>query len=540
MDSHKASTLPFDKLRANGEDEVKNTVRPELIEGQTKTKINYNPDVLSCLANLSNDEVFTPPELVNQMLNLLPADLWQNKEAKFLDPVTKSGVFLREIAKRLITGLKDQIPDTQTRINHIFKQQLYGIAITELTSLLARRSVYCSKHANGKYAICDGFTDVQGNILFSRIKHTWNNQGKCTYCGANQAEYDRDAGLESHAYQFIHTEKPQSIFGKDMKFDVIIGNPPYQLSDGGAQASASPIYHKFIQQAKKLNPRYLSMIVPARWYSGGKGLDEFREEMLNDKRLAEVHDFPDTADCFPGINIRGGICYFLWDKENKGNCKITNYKNGQKNEAVERALLEKNIEVFIRYNEAISILRKVRGKDEDVFSKIVSAHKAFGLRTYVKGKAKPFDGSVKLFQNGGVGYIDKNDVIKNRQWIDEYKVLVPYSSPGDDSYPHLILSKPLISEPNSCSTETYLVVGPFATDKICKNVSNYMRTKFSRFLILLLKPTQHVTQKTYGFVPMQDFNELWTDEKLYAKYGITLEEQAFIDTLIRPMELVDA
>lgn len=500
--------------------------------------INYNPDVLSCLANLSNDEVFTPPELVNQMLDMLPSDLWSNREAKFLDPVTKSGVFLREIAKRLNTGLAEQIPDQQTRINHIFQHQLYGIAITELTSLLARRSVYCSKRANGEHSVCDVFDNEQGNIRYQRIDHTWKDK-KCTYCGASQEVYDREDALENHAYQFIHTDKPQELFGNNMKFDVIIGNPPYQLSDGGAQASASPIYHKFIQQAKKLDPIYISMIVPARWYSGGKGLDEFRASMLSDERLSEIHDFPETTDCFAGLNIRGGVCYFLWNRQHTGDCKITSHRNGKISVPIIRPLLEKNCDVFIRYNEAISILRKVRAKGEVSFSKIVSARKAFGLNTNAKGRIKYFNNAITLFQNGGIGYINKGDVDKNTHLIDKFKVLVPYSSPGDDSYPHLILSKPLISEPNSCSTETYLVVGPFETKQQCLNVSNYMRSKFLRFLVLLLKPTQHVTQKTYGFVPMQDFSEAWTDERLYQKYSITIEEQAFIDTLIRPMELTD-
>jgi site-specific DNA-methyltransferase (adenine-specific) len=498
---------------------------------------NYNPDVLSCLANLSNDEVFTPPTLVNEILDLLPKEIWNNKDAKFLDPVSKSGVFLREIAKRLVDGLEKKIPDRQKRINHIYTTQLYGIAITELTSLLSRRSVYCSKTANSKYSACDDFKNEQGNIIYERMKHTWEN-GKCLHCGASQDVYDREDALETYAYPFIHTDITKKIF-RNMKFDVIVGNPPYQMSDGGFDKSASPIYHKFVQQAKKLNPRYLTMIIPARWYSGGKGLDEFRSEMLEDNRLSIIHDFPETSDCFPGLNIRGGVCYFLWDKEHKGNCAITTHKAGVAGNTVERPLLEKGSDIFIRYNEAISILRKVQKFKEESFQTIVSSRKPFGLATNFSAfaKSETAQKNIFLYRFGDNGYISLNQIEKNQSWVKNYKVLVPKASPGSDVYPHQVLGTPLLSEPNSCCTETYIVIGPFGKKKIAENVMTYLCTSFLRFLVILIKNTQDVPKGVYGFVPMQNFDEPWSDEKLYKKYGVTKSEQEFINTLVRPMKL---
>ena len=281
--------------------------------------VNYNPDVLSCLANLSSDEVFTPPHIANQMLDLLPAELWQNPDATFLDPATKSGVFLREITKRLLEGLKSQIPDTQERVNHILTKQVFGIGITEITTMLARRSVYCSKKANGGFSIVSAFDNETGNIIFPEVEHLWVS-GKCKHCGASEANYSRESGLESHAYAFIHDFK--HFEDTNMKYDVIIGNPPYQLDDGGHGASAAPIYDKFVMNAIQMNPKYLAMVIPARWYAGGKGLNFFRASILNDRRVSHLVDFPETNDCFPGLNIRGGVCYFLWNRDHDGPCSI--------------------------------------------------------------------------------------------------------------------------------------------------------------------------------------------------------------------------
>lgn len=515
----------------------------------------YNPDVLSCLANLSNDEVFTPPEIVNQMLDMLPQDLFKSPDATFLDPACKTGVFLREIAKRLIKGLEPLFPDLQERVDHIFHKQLFGIAITELTSLLSRRGIYCSKYPNSDFSVSK-FDTAEGNIRFKRINHTWgklsrDSNGKikasCVYCGASTQQYERGDDLETHAYEFIHKNNDEEIL--KMKFDVIICNPPYQLSDGGGNgSSAMPLYNKFVEKAKKLNPRYISMIIPARWFAGGRGLDSFRDSMLHDQRIRVLHDYLQSADCFSGVQIEGGVCYFLWDRDNPGLCDIYTHSEGGVNYS-KRPLLEKNAETFIRHSSQLSILNKVQEKNEPLFETIVSANDPFGFdireeNSYKRVKPSyelhPFPNSIKFYyfewQKYGLGYIEKNRIRKNSDWVNKYKVFISKAYGMGKTFPTQVLNQPFIAQPNSCCTETYLSIGPFQEEQIAKNVISYIKTKFFRALILMIKNTQMAMKPVYHFVPLQDFSKPWTDEELYAKYNLTQEEIDFIESMIKPME----
>ena len=499
--------------------------------------INYNPDVLSCLANLSNDEVFTPPEIANRMLDLLPKEIWSDSKVKFLDPFCKSGVFLREITKRLLDGLSEEIPDMQERLDHILHYQVYGMAITELTSLVSRRSLYCSKEASSEYSI-SRFDEAAGNIAFHEIQHTWNEStGKCIYCGASRDVYERGEDKESHAYQFIHTDNPKELFN-NMKFDVIIGNPPYQLNDGGGRDSAAiPLYDKFVQKAKQLAPHFLIMIIPARWYTGGRGLDDFRDNMISDTRLKVIHDYPETDDCFPGLNIRGGVCYFLWDSLYHGDCTIINHIKGKMIE-MKRPLKEANIPLLIRYNQSISIMKKVLKFKEVSLGKYVSTSKPFGMRSNFSDftSIQTEMHSVKLYRFGENGYVAKKIIVKNEKLIDRYKVLVSKASPGGDEYPHSIVSQPIVSEPNSVCTETYLVIKDVDSRIEAENLVSYIKTRFFRFMMPLVKNTQNISKASYTFVPLQDFSHPWTDEMLYRKYKLSSDEIAFIESMIRPME----
>jgi len=514
-----------------------------------------NPDVLTCIANLSNDEVFTPPAFANRMLDTLTeawaakyggADIWRDRNVKFLDPCTKSGIFLREITRRLIKGLEQEIPDLQDRVNHILTSQVFGIGITRITSLLARRSLYCSKHATGKHSVVKGFAGDDGNMWFQRTEHTWKD-GKCKFCGANRLAYDRGPELESHAYAFIHTDNIKTriseIFGQDMQFDVIIGNPPYQLGQSGGDAVggfAMPVYHKFVKAAISLDPRFVVMVTPSRWFAGGRGLDEYRAEMLSDKRMRSIVDFPDASEAFPGIQVKGGVSYFLWDNSWNDACEVTTIQGGVQSSPAKRYL--GSYDVLVRRNEAVPILEKVLKKNaEDGIGNLatkVSAIQPFSIRTNFRGRktSEGLKDPVRLIGNGGDSYIEREDVPRNDSWIDEWKVLLGRAYGAGDSFPHQIYNYPIIAEPGSVCTETYLVINRYRNESEAERFANYLRTRFVRFLVSLRKNTQDIYNDRFMFVPDLPMDCDWRDETLNRKYDLTTEEVRFIESMIRPME----
>ena len=536
---------------------------------------NRNPDVLNCIANLSNDEVFTPPDIANKMLDLVAAawaadnagaDIWADSSVRFLDPFTKSGVFLREITKRLIKGLEHEMPDLRKRVDHILTQQVFGIAITELTSLLARRSLYCSKWANGKHSVAASFTNTDGNVWFERQEHSWvgatefvetadrdgkpvrrGTNGKCQYCGVAQKALDRGDDLETHAYAFIHTNDIKAriaeLFGADMQFDVIIGNPPYQLqSDGGTRDI--PIYQHFVEQAKRLEPRYLSMIIPSRWMASGLGLGEFRKSMLADTHIRNLVDYLNAAEIFPSVGINGGACYFLWDASYEGQCEVTTVRNGEHIGPVTRSLDE--FDVLVRDARALSILRKVLSKNEPSVNTILAVDKEFGWTSNFDGfhdVEKPGDVPIYYIRSmkRSKGFIARDEATKSADLIDTWKLLVPQVGSGrerEKSGVDLVLGPPLaVPSPSTC-TQSFLFFYANSADEV-QSIKSYYATKFFRFLVSLRKITQHATHSTYTWVPLQSWDREWTDADLYSKYGLTEEEISFIDSIIRPMELSD-
>ena len=486
-------------------------------------------DILECIASLSSDEVATPPAVANQVLELLPAEVWSNKDLKWLDPACKTGVFLREVARRLMEGLKDSIPDEAERRKHIFTKMLHGYALTELTAQMSRRSLYYNKDASSKKLSVVPFKSEEGNIHFSGQDHPYNTNGKCNTCGAGKEVFGAPGNRERHAYDFIHSEEG------DMKFDVVVGNPPYQIEDGGAGSSATPIYQHFVSQAFRLLPRYVSMIIPSRWFAGGKGLDSFRAQMLASRNFRSLNVFFDAGDLFPGVDIKGGVCYFLWDNQYEGPCLITTHDGEAESETLARYLNEHG-DVFVPWNEAGPIISKVTLKSHNFLDGSVASRKPFGLPTNFKEYSTTYKAEMlKVYLNGGVGYAQRASVRIHEEWIGKWKVLTSTGYGAGEGYPHQILGQPILAEPNSVCTETYIVCGIFDTEEEAKNFIKYFSTRFFRFLVALRKYTQHVNRSKFAFVPVLNWNVLHTDEDLAREYELTPADSAFIESKIRPM-----
>ena len=471
-------------------------------------------DVLTTISNLSNDEVFSPPALAMKMLDILPEKVWTNPNHKFLDPATKTGIFLREITKRLMVGLKDSIQDSEKRLDHILNNMVYGIGITEFTALMSRRTLYTTKAK-------------ERNIKHNNINHSWKN-GVCIHCRAQEGKWSRSEDEEAHAYEFIHRDINE-IF-PNMKFDVIIGNPPYQMTV--ANSSDRPIYQLFINMAISIRPKYISFIVPSRWMTGGKGLDSFRENMIKSKNFVELHDFINEKECFPDVDINGGVNYFLWDKDHSDECLIKTYSNGGVHES-KRYLSHKQLTFFVRHAQQISILNKL-GSFFDKMDEIITGQTPFNFTTTFDNFCRKSDTSVKIHTSKGDFEVEENLITRNNHFVDKWKVYVSKAN-GAATNNGDIISVPFIGHPRSCCNQTYLAVGPFASREEAENCCAYMKTKFVRHLISIKKKTQNANRNVYELVPSQDFSKLWTDEILYDKYKLSQEEIDYIEDSVKEM-----
>ena len=502
------------------------------------------PDILDVIAALSSDAVPTPPVLARALLDLLPEEVWSNPDYRWLDPATKSGSILREVARRLMDGLEGWEPDPQKRAEHILRNMIFGVGMTQVHGDMTRRSVYVSRDATSPVSAVR-FDRHEGNLPFIHAEHDYptskngNTADRCATCGA-PARLERGTSRENYAHAFIHGAYPTEEM-KDMQFDVIVGNPPYQIGDG--RTSESPLYHYFIDKAIALNPKYLAMIVPSRWFTGGKGLDDFRSRMIADRRLAKIVDNPKIFDCFPGVKIRGGVNYFLWDRDHNSDCEFSTRIDGEITSTATRDL-RKGYGVIIRDNEASGIVQKVRkAAEEDSIAKLFSSQFPFGqsITTNFKGaKQMRFKNSVPLVFGTHVGYIRPDQLERNHKWVDMWKVLLPKASSGDTTQNEdglivdVVLGEPIALAPGSACTQTYLVAGVFSSQAETANYAHYLSSKFVRFLTLQRKVTQDIRPDIFRFVPMLDMKRRWADADLYAHFGLTKKQADYIESVITP------
>lgn len=564
-------------------------------EHEYKTKVEEaheyleNFDILETITNVGNDEVFTPRTTVDMMLDSLPEEVWHNSNYKWLNPASKNGIFEREIAIRLDKGLEDVIKDKEERRKHILQNMIFAFGQTRFTANVARRTLYyCSQankqcdgikasdgHYENGFAIGNGtwFNDAEGNIKTPNVDHTFVPNGKdksyCKHCHiSSKSEYNDKNQRETYAYEFIHIPKQklhkylqERFFQGDtnMKFDIIIGNPPYQLSDGGgvAKSSAIPIYNLFVNNSLELEPKYLCMIIPSRWMEGGKGLDDFRNSMINDKHIRLLCIFNDSKECFPNNDIKGGVCYFLWDRDNNKPCEVYTHN---KDEIVPstRYLKELDIDIFVRDPRLLHILKHLLVYKYESFENIVSPRKPYGLSADIFKDPQKYNlppisdteisGGYSIIgldehQKRIKKYIPKDYPLPKKEGLDQYKVFIAkaYGCGAIGEVP----STPVLSTPGELCTETLLQIGPFDAKEEATNVVKYIKTKFFRCIVGVKKQTQNAAKQVYGYVPMQDFSDSsdidWTmpihdiDLQLYKKYNLSDEDIDFIEKNIEEM-----
>jgi site-specific DNA-methyltransferase (adenine-specific) len=511
-------------------------------EAITPAEPQHVPDVLETLAQLPNDEVFTPPKVANAMLGILPAEVWTHPEYRWLDPGTKSGVFLREAFKRLMVGLSTWQPDPDKRREHILRHMLYGAAITRLSADIARRSVYQTKNATGAGvvdpAIKDwvvAFDDEQGNIKYVETEHTLIG-GRCSVCRA-PAALVRDQ-RETYAYSFNHGRYPTEEI-LDMKFDVIVGNPPYQIGTEGTTRTM-PIYQQFVSRAIEMDPKYVLFITPSRWFTGGLGLDDYRERMINDRRLVKLVDNPKLFDVFPQVEVKGGVSYFLWDRDYDGDCEFSTRIDGQILSTANRDLRDGH-GVVMRDNAGAALVHKVVLATNESVEGWFFPRLAFSQewRTNYRGESdRSFPDSVPLIYNGGIGYVSRGSFERNLALVGKWKVLVPMAGDGHGREISYVIGEPIAVAPGSVCTESYFVAGAFDSRSECENYAHYLCTKLVRFLVLQRKSTQHLTADRLRFVPALSMQRRWSDADLYKHFALTEDEVAYVERVIAPRDLI--
>ena len=463
-----------------------------------------------CFLNeqFDSQEVLEEPRLVDQ--GQVTEDIFLNPEARILEMNSKSGLYPLYMAYSLyamkLPGPEDKLPLEQTQAlwQETVEQQIFVLCKTRMAESITRRTLV-------------GYQDWTVNTTY--IPHLLER-------------------MENDPQRLAKKlEKPETWRknGEPMTFDAIVGNPPYQIADGGNNASAMPVYQRFVELATTIEPHYASMIMPSRWYSGGRGLDDFRANIMNDTRMRVLYDYASSDYCFPGVDISGGICYFLWDKDYDGPCTVTNAES-QIAHSVKRYLNE--FPILVRSNAAISIIDKVARRKEQTLDIFVSSQKPFGLRTF----ARPDEnGDLTLRWNGGKGPISSDKVTGGTELIDKWKVIVSrvlyeHGGKADKNGQSRILSILEMLGPKEVCSETYIVVNSYDTEAEAAGLYSYLKTKFARFLIMQATSSIMITRGCFMFVPVQNFAEEWTDEKLYKKYELTEDEIAFIESTIRVME----